>query len=249
MEIRSDTTSHGVREQVGTIVGSRARVPFALWTPSDGVSDRVVMIGHGASGHKMEPYVLATARRLVRSFQCAVVAIDGPVHGDREGGSFDTTTNFLQFGQLWSSRPEVTDDMISDWRDTLNAVLASGLVSDDARVAYWGLSMGTILGLPFVAAESRIEAAVLGLMGTIGPTSQRLADDARHLSVPIMFLIQWDDELINRDAALNLFTLLGSSDKTLLATPGVHTAVTPENFQRTIEFLMNRLEKAAEVAK
>jgi dienelactone hydrolase len=207
------------------------------------------MIGHGASGHKMEPYVLATARRFVRAHSCAVVAIDGPVHGDREGGSFDTTTNFLQFGQRWSSDETVTDVMIQDWRDTLDAVLASELVKDDARVGYWGLSMGTILGLPFVAAEPRVQAAVLGLMGTIGPTSQRLADDARLLSVPTLFLVQWDDELIDRAQALNLFTQIASSDKTLLATPGVHTAVTPESFHRTIEFLVDRLGKVREEAK
>jgi pimeloyl-ACP methyl ester carboxylesterase len=249
MDIVTDTTSHGVREQVGTIVGSHGVIPLALWTPEGVKSDRLVMIGHGASGHKMEEYVLATARRFVRKHHCAVVAIDGPVHGDRVGGSFDMTTNFLQFAQRWSSDLTMTDVMASEWSATLDAVLDSGALGDDVHVAYWGLSMGTIFGLPFVASEPRIEAAVLGLMGTTGPTHQRLADDAQRLRVPVLFLIQWDDELIDRDLALNLFTQIGSSDKTLLATPGAHSQVTAENFQRTIEFLMDRLSKVAEVAK
>ncbi len=249
MDIRTDTTSHGVREQVGTIVGSHGVVPLALWSPEGVISNRLIMIGHGASGHKMEEYVLATARRFVRKYACAVVAIDGPVHGDRIGGSYDTATNFLQFGQRWSSDPTVTDVMASDWSNTLDAVLTSGVVTSDAKVAYWGLSMGTILGLPFVVSEPRIEAAVLGLMGTIGPTKQRLSDDAQRLNVPVLFLVQWDDELIEREQALNLFTLIGSSDKTLLATPGTHTQVTAENFHRTVDFLIDRLAKTVEVAK
>ncbi len=249
MDIVSETTSHGVREQVGTIVGSHGVIPLALWTPEGITSSRLVMIGHGASGHKMEAYVLATARRFVRKYGCAVVAIDGPVHGDRVGGSFDTTTNFMQFGQRWSSDATMTDVMANEWSETLDAVLASGEVTSDARVAYWGLSMGTIFGLPFVASEPRVEAAVLGLMGTTGPTQQRLSDDAQRLRIPILFLVQWEDELIDRDAALNLFTQIGSSDKTLLATPGSHTQVTAENFHRTVDFLMDRLSNAVEVAK
>jgi cephalosporin-C deacetylase-like acetyl esterase len=41
-------------------------------------------------------------------------------------------------------------------------------------VGYWGLSMGCGLGAPFVAAEPRVRAAVLGLAGSIG-----LAETAR----------------------------------------------------------------------
>ena len=55
--------------------------------------------------------------------------------------------------------------------------------------------MGTILGLPVVAAEPRISVAVLGLAGIAGPTKQRLADDAKSVRCPVLFLVQWDDEL------------------------------------------------------
>ncbi len=54
--------------------------------------------------------------------------------------------------------------MVADWRATLDALAALPEV-DTARVAYGGVSMGTMFGLPFVAAEPRIRAAVFGLCG------------------------------------------------------------------------------------
>ena len=35
----------------------------------------------------------------------------------------------------------------------------------DDRLGYWGMSMGTGIGLRFVASEPRVKAAVLGLAG------------------------------------------------------------------------------------
>ena len=48
---------------------------------------------------------------------------------------------------------------------------------------------------------------------------------ARSLRVPILFLLQWDDELIARDAGLGLFDAIGSTDKTLHVNPGGHVQV------------------------
>jgi dienelactone hydrolase len=97
--------------------------------------------------------------------------------------------------------------------------------SDD-RVGYWGLSMGTGIGLRFVASEPRIKAAVLGLAGLgIGMGGSEFEAAARSLRVPILFLFQWDDELIARDAGLALFDAIGSTEKTLHVNPGGHVEV------------------------
>jgi len=108
-------------------------------------------------------------------------------------------------------------------------------------VGYWGLSMGTLLGLPLVAAEERISAAVLGLAGITGPTMDRLARDAASVQCPVLFVAQWDDELFSRDTVLALFDALGTRDKQLHATPGSHAGVTPETFALTARFLATRL--------
>ena len=105
--------------------------------------------------------------------------------------------------------------------------------------------MGTIIGLPFVAAEPRIDAAVLGLMGLTGPTRDRIAEDAPRVECPVLFLIQWDDELFAREWALGLFDAIGSLDKRLHAHPGRHGDLPPEAFRSSASFLVGRLAPGA----
>ena len=136
--------------------------------------------------------------------------------------------------------------MVADWQATLDAVTALPEV-DGERVAYWGLSMGTMLGLPFVAAEARIKAAVLGLCGFAGSSAVRGRFGARHradaprIGCPVMFMVQWEDELFDRDGAFELFDAIGSSDKRLHAHPGKHGEIPPEGVDATREFLAARL--------
>jgi hypothetical protein len=108
--------------------------------------------------------------------------------------------------------------------------------------------MGTIYGLPFVAAEPRISVAVLGLLGLVGPTRDRLAADARALTCPVLFLQQWDDELFARQPVLDLFDAIGSSDKRLHVNPGSHAAVPPEEFEHSVTFLVKHLTTSATAA-
>jgi hypothetical protein len=63
--------------------------------------------------------------------------------------------------------------------------------------------MGTAIGLPFVAFEQA----------------------ARSLQMPVLFLFQWDDELMTRESGLQLFDAIGSSDKSMHVNPGGHVAM------------------------
>lgn len=61
--------------------------------------------------------------------------------------------------------------------------------------------MGSAPGIPLVAAEPRVHAAVLGLIGaTVG-----LRRAAARITVPVRFLLRCDDRLVARDAGLALF--------------------------------------------
>jgi hypothetical protein len=104
--------------------------------------------------------------------------------------------------------------MNADWTATLDPLLASGRF-DPARIGYWGLSMGTILGLLFVASEPRISVAALGACGFIGATAgrglfaERLRADAPRVTCPVLFMVQWDDEIFDRDGAFDPFEGVG----------------------------------------
>ncbi len=240
--IGTATSSQGVTEALFVEDRAGRAVPGVLWLPDEAQGERpLVLIGHGASGHKREDYVLALARRLVRHLGFAAAAIDGPIHGDRRTDSPGERTAVLaDFDRIWRDDPTMTDEMVDDWRAVLASLQGVGGVGG-GPVGWWGLSMGTILGLPLVATESRVRAAVLGLAGVIGPTRQRLADDAARVSCPVLMLMQWDDELFPRHTVLELFGALASSDKRLHASPGLHTDVPPEEFDQTEIFLSARL--------
>ncbi len=228
----------GVREQRFDVNCQGRRVPGLLWTSESGGPAALVLLGHGGSLHKRADYILSTARRLVRHHGIAALAIDGPAHGDRRpDGGTDPEKARADFEKAWQ-RPETTDETVADWKAALDAAQDE---LGDGPVGYFGLSMGTMMGLPLIAAESRIRAAVLGLMGTWGPNAERLRADAPQVSIPLRFLAQWDDEIVPRERALELFDALGSKDKSLRAHPGKHVAVPPEEMRAVATFLAERL--------
>ena len=146
---------------------------------------------------------------------------------------------------LWQ-RADTFDRMSADWAAVLDALLASGRI-DPERVGYWGLSMGTMLGLPFVASEPRIKAAVLGLCGFTGTSAvrgrfgERHRADAPRVTCPLLFMVQWDDERFGREGAFELFGALGSRDKRMHVHPGAHGALPLEAADTTREFLAAHL--------
>ena len=241
-----DVTAKEIRTRSFELAVGERSVPGLLWTPPEGEeAGPLILVGHGASGSKSEGYVVALARGLVRMAGMAVCAIDGPVHGDRRlDGVQSGPLPFLQFSQVWANDPTITDAMVDDWRAVIDELSKLPDV-DGSNVGYWGLSMGTILGLPLVAAEPRIRAAVLGLMGLAGPTVERLRADAMSVSCPIHFLLQWDDQLFPRERAFELFDAFGTKDKILVANPGEHGAVPDAAFKASAAFLIDRLGQSA----
>jgi dienelactone hydrolase len=241
MNFSDEAVAKGVRERRFDLERDGSIVPGLLWTPAEADGPRpLVLLGHGAAGNKREDYIVALARALVRHRGLAAAAIDGPVHGDRRTDGTNGERALVDFAQRWSSDDGLIDSMISDWRATLDAL--SGL--DDVaagRCAYWGLSMGTIFGLPFVAAEARVTVAVLGLMGLTGPTKDRFATDSLLVKCPVLFLVQWHDEIFPRDDALALFDAIASTDKRLHAHPGLHGEVPAEEFEASGRFLASHL--------
>lgn len=248
MEWRDDgTTTMGVTERGFIVERAGDRIPGILWSPADTSGPApLVLMGHGGQGEKRNPNGLALARRFVRRHGIAVAAIDAIDHGERGPiTAVEDPAGHPDYIALWK-RPDTFDRMVADWQATLDALIGLPDI-DGGRVGYWGLSMGTMLGLPFVAAEPRIKAAVLGLCGFTGPSAirgrfgERHRADAPRITCPTLFVVQWDDERFGRDGAFELFDLLGTKDKRLHAYPGLHAEVPPEGTDATREFLAARL--------
>jgi pimeloyl-ACP methyl ester carboxylesterase len=241
--VRWEDETHvgGVREREFAVTVDGRSVPGVLWLPEEGMGPRpLVLLGHGATRHKRTDYLVALGRRLASDYGFAVAAVDAPGHGDRRAtGHDDDVTLFGDFLAEWS-REGTVDDMVAEWRAAIDAVRDLDEVGD-GPVGYWGLSMGTIYGLPLVAAEPRIQVAVFGLMGLLGPTRDRLAADAPSIACPVLFIQQWDDSLIPRAEVFELFEALGSVDKRLHAHPGDHAAVPVEEIAFSARFLARHL--------
>ncbi len=232
-----------VRERRFDVAYGGRRVPGLLWTPAQGAGPRpLVLLGHGGSGSKRQDYVVAMARRLARTHGVAAAAIDGPVHGERRAGPPAPPPLVLaEFAQLWANDGDaMTDEMVADWCATLDALQSLPDVGA-GPVGWWGVSLGTITGLPVVAADPRIRAAVLGLMGLTGPTKGRIARDAPVVRCPVLFLVQWDDAMFPHDVAIALWEALGSGDKRLVAHPGGHGDLPADAFEISTRFLVHHL--------
>ncbi|MCB1647789.1 MAG: alpha/beta hydrolase [Pseudomonadales bacterium] len=204
----------------------------ALWDNPEITGTPLILFGHGASGDRHQAPIPYLAKRAVREYGYRALAIDGPVHGQRKTGDGARGA----FAEEWQ-REACTDDMMADWQ----AAIAAGIALTGAeKLGYWGLSMGTIFGLPLVATESRIEVAVLGLMGNVGPTpaaKQRIEASAASITCPVLFLMQLEDELFARDRYLALFDLFASKDKRIHAHPGLHPEVPVDELETSLAFL------------
>ena len=182
MHEASASTRHPVRiESLRTVVAGRT-VPAMCWVPEGLTKRPLVLVGHGGSGHKDSQLVRDAALPLVERHGFVVAAIDGPVHGDRRATFADGPAVRDEFRELWA-RGDSIAPMLADWRATLDALCAWPVV-DPTAIGWYGISMGTAYGLPFVASEPRIRAAVLGMWGTCRVASERLADDAPRITVP-----------------------------------------------------------------
>lgn len=217
-------------------------VPGLLWTPEGALSSPLVLLGHGGGGSKREGYIERTARNLAGRRGLAAAAVDGPVHGDRRADPrAPSRLVVMEFAQIWANDGEaMTDSMVADWHAVLDVLATLPEIRGDL-CGWWGLSMGTIVGLPFVAAEPRVKAAVFGLMGLTGPTRVRIERDAPKVVCPILFLAQSDDVVFPRDQALALFDALGSTDKRFQLHVGGHGDLPLEAFEASARFLARHL--------
>jgi dienelactone hydrolase len=229
------TVCDGVAERSFLLNRRLSAVPGVLWSPETSARPPAVLLGHGGSGHKRSDRHLRMGRWLASTAGLAVVAIDGPWHGDRVASPLPSAV----YQQLIVDEgiENVTARMTGDWLETVSALAADDLL-DSGNVSIFGMSMGARFGLPAAAAlGSRLRCAVFGKFGirqaaTIHPglcSPGLMQTAAQAVSAPVLFHMQWDDEVFPRDGQLELFGALASDDKRLSARSGRHAETHPDD--------------------
>ncbi|MEU6272044.1 alpha/beta hydrolase [Streptomyces populi] len=208
-------------------------------------------MGHGGGNHKKHPAMAGRAQLLVNGCGFHVAVIDAPGHGDRPRTAHDEK----EIAELFRARARAAGEpegpivvrynahlaelAVPEWQATLDAVQELPEIGTGGPVGYRGINMGTAIGIPFVAAEPRITAAVFGQH-----RPDVLAEKAKRITIPIEFDLQWDDEHIPREAGLSLFNAFASKEKTLHANAGRHKELPRFEADSAVRFFARHLGRA-----
>ena len=207
----------------------------ALWLPENADADTLVCFGHGASGDRYQTPISYLAERFTIEASLPVLSIDGPVHGLRQVAEGGRNAFFPEY-----QREDSIRDMTDDWSVAIEAVREQCAAP---RLAYFGLSMGSIYGIPLVASRQDIVAATLGLVGVSPdfPHGDEILAAAEKINCPVFFLMQLEDELFSREGYLKVFDAFASEDKRIHANPGLHPEIPGEEIDFAFEFLLDHI--------
>ncbi len=253
MEFVSEQTEKGVTERRFDMEVGGENVPGIVWAPDGAQGTRpLLLVGHGGTQHKRIDTILSRARTFVRHQGYAVVAIDAPGHGDRITEE-EAARMREQIQARIRRRAEMTPEQaqqwaerntraVKEWKATLDAVEALNYVGK-GPVGYWGVSMGTAIGVPFVASEPRVKAGVFGLAG-LRSGADAFEKAARSITIPLMFMFQWHDEVASREGGLALYDAFGSQEKSMHINPGPHVGIPPFEREHWEMFFVRHLGSA-----
>jgi pimeloyl-ACP methyl ester carboxylesterase len=213
------------------------QVPAVIWAPEGATGPRpLVLMGHGGSQHKKIESLRIRAHQYAKRLGYATLAIDAPGHGDRISRE-EAARNMAEVGARVSGQvaadwsPERLRQMaermrkaVPEWKAALDAAQGFDFVGANGPVGYWGVSMGTAIGVPFVAAEPRIRCAVFGLAG-LRPGAKEMAEAAAKITIPVEFVFQWEDAVAPREHGIALFDAFASKEKTMHINPGGHMGI------------------------
>jgi dienelactone hydrolase len=246
LHFTAETSSNGVVERDFTV----GEIPGVLWSPASG-SDHapLVLMGHGGGTHKKAPAMAGRAHRLVTGCGFHVAVIDAPGHGGRPRTAHDEEEIAVMQQAMAAGEPvgpivvrynaHLAERAAPEWQATLDALQELPEIGAEGPVGYFGLNMGTAIGVPLTAIEPRITAAVFG---QFWPES--LTETAKQITIPIEFDLQWDDEHIPRESGLALFDAFASKEKTLHANAGAHKELPRFEADSAVRFFARHLGRA-----
>jgi dienelactone hydrolase len=214
----------GVLEREFTL----GEIPGILWTPAMSAPAPLILMGHPGGLVKMYPRLAARAQAAAAEGYAAAT-IELPGGGDRPrlpavDEARADLRRAIQVGEPVADEVverlvlPLVEKAVPEWRATLDALLEQPGIGGPV-----GFSGGVLaIAIRLAVVEPRIAAAVL-FAGSFVPRS--MFDEARKVTIPLLVLLQWDDEGNDRQLALDVFDAFGSEEKTLHANMGGHTGV------------------------
>lgn len=225
-----------VREvRFGFDIGS-GNVPGLLCLPRDQDAPMpLVFLQHPGMSSKDEYFVRDIALRwALRGWACA--GLDAPGHGDR--AAHDPLVYLREPDRFPAMRAQFASELT-----TAVNLLAETYPIDLGRLGYVGYSLGSMLGVPAVAADGRFRAAAFCLVGEGGITGQ-FSDPGEHLAglahTAVRVVGKLQDEYISRAATDGLVAALpGKRDVVWL--PGGHFEIGPDVVGAASDWLVAEL--------
>ncbi|MBT2412420.1 alpha/beta hydrolase [Streptomyces sp. ISL-12] len=197
-------------------------IPGTLWTPGSAPAP-LILTAHNNGLPKRDPRLVARARYSA-AHGYAVATIDAAGCGDRPRSAADEQARADLRRAMRAGEPvdgifesfigPLVEKAVPEWQVTLDALLSLPGIGGPVGYSGWAA-----LGIRLAVVEPRIAAACFFAGGYV-PRAQR--EEARQVGVPLLFLLQWDDEGNPRQRALDLFDAFGTREKTLHANPGGH---------------------------
>ncbi|MDF0530717.1 alpha/beta hydrolase [Tsukamurella sp. 8F] len=220
----SSSAADGIVERDFTVDG----VPGVLWTPERADGLPLILHGHPGGLHKRFPSLVSRARRLAAS-GFAVASVDFPGHGDRARSEPDKrwVAELVSRRRAGESLVPVIAEFNASLAERavpeLHAVVDELIATPgiDGPIGYLGMTVAAMIGIPYVASDPRVTAAVFG--GAVASPSVLAA--ARSITIPTDYILSWDDPELPRSSGLEVFDAFGSAEKTLHAHAGDHRHV------------------------
>jgi hypothetical protein len=212
------------------------RIPCVLWTPEKSASSpALIAMGHGGSQHKKSDNIIRRGIHYAQKFGWTTLSIDTPKHGERIGieeAQFESAKTLariqgnpivpsLSIEEKIKYLDDLTMKAVPEWQAALDSVFESNIIEKYVPIAYCGLSQGSSIGIPLLAADNRFCYAVLGLTH-LHPNHFSLALAAKNITIPIRFVFQWDDTIRDRNYGLALFDIFESRKKSMHIYTGGH---------------------------
>lgn len=170
-------------------------IPGTLWTPESAAPAPLILMAHNNGLPKSAARLVARARHSA-AYGYAVASIDAAGCGDRPRSADDEQARAELRRAMQAGEPvdeifesfigPLVEQAVPDWLTALDALLALPEIGGPVGYSGW-----TALGIRLAVVEPRIAAAGFFAGGYV-PHAQRA--EARQIDVPLLFLLQWDDE-------------------------------------------------------